>query len=157
DPAMTFPELLNEPVFAGQPAAWAALQHETLLVIRAALPTNTVVLTGADWGSVPGLLALAPETDRNVVYSFHLYEPAELTALGASRADRDRTAMARLPFPVATPDACAAIAATVRDAATRELMHFYCAQRWDAAKVTARVTSVAEWARRHQVPVLAGE
>ena len=27
DPAATFPEVLNEPVFAGDPAAWAGLQH----------------------------------------------------------------------------------------------------------------------------------
>ena len=27
DPRLTFPEVLNEPVFAGDPAAWARLQH----------------------------------------------------------------------------------------------------------------------------------
>ena len=86
DPAMTFPEVLNEPVFADSPGTWASLQHQVLLEIRAVLPVNTVILTGADWGSIAGLLALVPETDRNVVYSFHLYDPAELTALGAYRA-----------------------------------------------------------------------
>ena len=30
DPAMTVPEVLNEPVFAGDPAAWASLQHRAL-------------------------------------------------------------------------------------------------------------------------------
>ncbi len=100
DPAMTFPEVLNEPVFADSPGTWASLQHQTLLEIRAVLPVNTVILTGADWGSIAGLLALVPETDPNVVYSFHLYDPAELTALGAYRAGLDAAAMARLPFPV---------------------------------------------------------
>ena len=56
DPRLTFPEVLNEPVFAGDPRGWARLQHE-VMAIRASLPTNTIVLTGADWGSIDGLLA----------------------------------------------------------------------------------------------------
>ena len=47
DPAMTFPEVLNEPVFANDPGAWTGLQHQVTVAIRAALPTNTIVLTGA--------------------------------------------------------------------------------------------------------------
>ena len=52
DPTATFPEVLNEPVFAGDPAAWARLQHEAVMAIRTVLPANTIVLTGADWGSI---------------------------------------------------------------------------------------------------------
>ena len=55
DPAATFPEVLNEPVFADHPDAWARLQHQALAAIRAVLPANTIVLSGADWGSVSGL------------------------------------------------------------------------------------------------------
>ena len=100
DPAATFPEVLNEPVFTSDPGAWATLQHQAVLTIRTILPKNTIVLTAADWGSIDGLLSLPPESDPNVIYSFHLYEPAELTALGAYRAGLDAAAMARLPFPV---------------------------------------------------------
>ncbi len=156
DAAMTVPEILNEPVFAAEPAAWASLQHRALLTIRGVLPANTVVLTGADWGSVRGLLALRPEPDRNVIYSFHLYEPPELTALGAYRPGLDTAAMARLPFPVIDPAPCEAIAATP-DAPTAGLIRFYCAMRWDADKVSARIAEAAEWGRRNHVAVIAGE
>jgi endoglucanase len=157
DPAMTFPELLNEPVFAGAPGAWASLQHQVLSKVRGDLPSSTIVLTGADWGSVSGLLALVPETDSNVVYSFHLYEPAELTALGAYRSDLEQAAMARLPFPVEDPALCLTIADSTQHAPTAELMRFYCAQGWDAAKVAARIAQAGEWSRRNRVAVLAGE
>jgi hypothetical protein len=153
----TFPEVLNEPVFAGQRDAWAALQHQALATIRAALPANTIVLTGADWGSVDGLLSLHPEADPRVIYSFHLYEPAELTALGAYRAGLDAAAMARLPFPVTGRIACEATADTTLHAPTADLIRFYCSQRWDAAKIAARVAQAAAWARRNGVAVLAGE
>jgi endoglucanase len=157
DPAMTFPEVLNEPVFAGNALAWGRLQHQALAEIRAILPTNTVVLTGADWGSVTGLLALRPEADPNVIYSFHSYEPAELTALGAYRPGLDAAAMARLPFPVADPESCNRAAATTAGRATTDLMRFYCTQRWDAARIADRIGEAGAWARLHHTEVLAGE
>src|SRR5580692_2029285 len=90
DPARTVPEVLNEPVFPHDPAGWAALQHQVLTIIRQALPSVTVVLTGQDWGSIGGLLDLTPEADPNVVYSVHFYDPAELTSLAAYRPGLDR-------------------------------------------------------------------
>ena len=90
DPAATFPEVLNEPVFAGDPAAWARLQHRGRAGDpRHACPTNTIVLTGADWGSIAASCRCRRKPIRNVIYSFHLYEPAELTALGAYRPGLD--------------------------------------------------------------------
>ena len=157
DPAVTFPELLNEPVFADAPGEWARLQHQLLRQVRSALPDSTVVLTGADWGSARGLLTLAAETDPNVIYSFHLYEPAELTALGAYRTGLDSAAMARLPFPVTDRGACEDTAATTGDAPTAALIRFYCSQGWDAAKLAATVGAVGNWARSNRVSVLAGE
>lgn len=157
NPALTFPEVLNEPVFASDLTAWTALQHQTLAAIRAVLPANTVVLTGADWGSVRGLLALTPETDTNVIYSFHFYDPAELTALGAYRKGLDSAAMARLPFPGEDQSACAATTRTTGDAQTVGLMRFYCAQHWDAAKLASRIAQAGDWARRNHANVIAGE
>jgi endoglucanase len=156
NPAKTYPEVLNEPVFARDEADWAELQHRALLTIRAILPQNTIVLTGADWGSVTGLLALAPESDSNVVYSFHFYEPAELTALGAYRTGLDTSAMARLPFPVEDQQ-CNTAATSTGDASTADLIRFYCQQGWDVARVTSRIAAAGHWSRLHHVSVIAGE
>lgn len=162
DPARTLPEVLNEPVFAGDPAGWARLQHAVLTLIRQNLPRSTVILTGQDWGSIGGLLALtptvdapkadAPEADANVIYSFHFYEPTELTSLAAYRHDVDRTALAALPFPVA--GACPVSAA---NAATRDLIRYYCALGWDEAHLRTRIDQAFVWAHAHGVHLLAGE
>lgn len=157
DASLTFPEVLNEPVFAAEPRAWADLQHQALVTIRAALPDDTIVLTGSNWGSIDGLLSLSPEADVNTVYSFHLYEPAELTALAAYRPGLDRTALARLPFPVTDGATCRALADGTADRATADLMRFYCAQRWDTAKIAASIAEAGAWARRHHAIVFAGE
>jgi endoglucanase len=157
DPARTVPEVLNEPVFPNDPAGWAALQHLVLTDIRQALPNETVVLTGQDWGSIGGLLALTPEDDPNVLYSFHFYDPAELTSLAAYRPGLDRVALARLPFPADDRPRCEASSNGSADSATRDLMRYYCALGWDAARAGATVDRVAAWGRVHHVRLLAGE
>jgi endoglucanase len=155
DPGLTIPEVLNEPVFPGDPGGWATLQHAVLGDIRTGLPDSTVVLTGHDWGSIDGLLALSPESDRNTVYSFHFYEPTDLTSLASYRPNLDRQALARLPFPVGDRAACEAMASG--DPATAGLMRYHCAMGWDRAAIAGRIDAAAAWARNHRVPLLAGE
>ncbi len=155
DPRLTFPEVLNEPVFAQDAPGWAALQAAALAEIRAALPDHTVILAGQDWGSLQGLLALQPSTDANTVYSLHVYDPAELTSLAAYRPGLDREALARLPFPM-SPAACAP-AAGMADPATAGLIRFVCADGWNGDRLRQIFASAGAWARRHHAALLLGE
>ena len=157
DQTRTLPEVLNEPVFPNDPAGWAALQHRVLGAIRQALPRATVVLTGNDWGGVGGLLALTPEADRNVLYSFHFYDPAELTSLAAYRQDVDHAALGRLPFPVDQGLNCNATADATADPPTRDLMHYYCSLSWDAPRIGAAFDRAVAWSRQHNVRLMVGE
>jgi hypothetical protein len=157
DPVRTVPEVLNEPVFPNDAAGWASLQHLLLADIRHALPSATIVLTGQDWGSIGGLLALTPEADPNVLYSFHYYDPAELTSLAAYRAGLDRTSLARLPFPVKDRLGCQATADTSPDSATRDLMRYYCSLGWNDPRIAESLDRAAGWGSQHHVHLLAGE
>ena len=157
DPALTFPEVLNEPVFAHDAAGWEALQAKVLARIRAALPQATVVLTGTDWGSIDGLLHLHPVADGNVVYSFHTYEPMVLTTRGGFDASLDHAALGHLPFPVEGAHACDAAEAATTQTRTRDVIRFYCSEHWNAARVRARIDQAAAWGRRNHVNLLAGE
>lgn len=121
DPRLTFPEILNEPVFAADLDGWARLQSLALTEIRKSLPSHVVILTGNDWGGIDGLLGVSGDAPANTLYSIHFYDPPELTALAAYRPELDRAALARLPFPLAEPG-CAAAAASTRDPATRDLI-----------------------------------
>jgi len=152
DPNLTFPEIVNEPVFSGDMAGWEALQEQVLAVIRAALPSFTIVLTGNDWSSVNGLVGLHPVSDPNVVYTFHFYEPSVLTTLAEFDPSLDKKALATLPFPVADP--CVRVSVTGQTAA---VMRYYCSQHWDAAAVANRIALAADWARRNNAVALAGE
>lgn len=152
DPKLTFPEIVNEPVFSGDIAGWEALQRQVLGVIRPALPSFTIVLTGNDWSSVNGLVGLHPVSDGNVVYTFHFYEPSVLTTLAEFDPSLDKKALATLPFPVVEP--CVRVSVTGQTAA---VMRYYCSQHWDAAMLSARIALAADWSRRNGVVVLAGE
>ncbi|HEX4171344.1 MAG TPA: cellulase family glycosylhydrolase [Acetobacteraceae bacterium] len=157
DPRLTFPEVLNEPVFPDDPGSWALLQQQVVRAIRAKLPRDTIVLTGANWSSVAGLLSLSPEPDPQVIYSFHFYEPPELTSLGAYRPGLDMAAMAKLPFPARDEAGWAGVAETTADRPTAELIRFYCAQHWDRDAVAAHIGVAGAWARKNHVAVIAGE
>ncbi|MBW4036300.1 MAG: glycoside hydrolase family 5 protein [Proteobacteria bacterium] len=148
-----FPEVMNEPVLT-DPAAWPAMQLGVLAVIRRSLPGSTVIVTGADWGGIDGLLKLPPIADPRVIYSFHFYEPAVLTALAAFDPGLERRVLARLPFPVSSVAACDAIGG---DARTAAVVRYYCAGRWDAAALAQRIGMVGAWAARHHANVLVGE
>jgi endoglucanase len=155
DPRLTVPEVVNEPVFRDDASGWAALQQQTLAIIRISLKRQRVLLTGNDWGGVVGLLGLHPVEDADAIYGFHFYDPSELTSLAAYREGLDRMALARQPFPT-TEKGCVAAART-RDVPTRDLIHFVCATQWNADTVDARIAMAAQWGERHGVPVLLGE
>jgi endoglucanase len=155
DPRLTVAEVMNEPDFADNTLGWAALQREALGIIRTSLPGRRVLLTGNDWGSIDGLRALRPVNDPDLIYSFHFYDPPELTSLAAYGRGLDRAALSRLPFPT-TAEGCDAAAAET-DATTRDLIRYVCATHWDTAKVEARIAAAASWGATFGVPVLLGE
>ena len=152
DRVNVFPEIVNEPVFWQNPPAWAALQTDLLARLRAAWPEATVVLTGAAWGSIDGLLALQPPADPNVIFSLHFYEPTVLTALGAFEPTLDHKTLAALPFP-----ALAACVVPPTDARSKAVAAYYCAQGWNTAMVAARIAQAGAWARKYNTALLAGE
>ncbi len=152
--ALTFPEVVNEPVYPNAAAAWAGYQQELLAAIRESLPQHTVILTGANWGSLDGLRALQPVADRNVVYTFHTYEPQILTTMAAFEQGLDRAALGRLPFPVRDRGACEASLEGSSHGRTRDIGRWYCSQGWNEQKVARDIIAgAAEWARRHNAVV----
>jgi hypothetical protein len=123
-------EVFNEPVFDRDPAAWFPIRRRLAAAIRAAAPLHTIVAGGPNWSSLDGLLASDPLEDENVLYTFHFYEPFEFTHQGAPWVQGPVSRMRNVRYP----------------ASPRQAGH-----------IERRVASAAEWARRHDVPVWAGE
>lgn len=77
-------ELMNEPV-ADDPEDWNKLVEKAVAVIREAEPTRKIVIGSNRWQSADTFDKLRiPRGDKNIILSFHMYEPFLLTHHEAS-------------------------------------------------------------------------
>lgn len=77
-------ELMNEAV-ADDPELWNNLLANALQVIRKTEPERTIVIGSNRWQQVQTFDELKiPEGDKNIILSFHFYEPLLLTHWNAS-------------------------------------------------------------------------
>ncbi len=76
-------ELLNEPQGQIGTGEWNALIRETLAIVRKTNPNRMVVIGPANFNGIAGLRFLSlPEDDRNIILTFHYYEPYHFTHQG---------------------------------------------------------------------------
>lgn len=81
-------ELLNEPHGALDAARWNAMLERLIPVVRATNPRRTLVIGPTRWNNLEELPTLAlPAADRNIIATFHSYEPFRFTHQGASWAE----------------------------------------------------------------------
>jgi endoglucanase len=77
-------ELMNEPV-ADDPEDWNKLVKKVIPIIREAEPARKIVIGSNRWQSATTFDQLyIPENDKNIILSFHMYEPFLLTHHTAS-------------------------------------------------------------------------
>lgn len=85
-PSVMF-ELLNEPHDKLDADRWNQLLVDMLAIVRRSNPTRTVVIGPTQWNSLDKLPTLKlPDNDRNILVTFHYYEPFRFTHQGASWA-----------------------------------------------------------------------
>lgn len=104
-------ELVNEPVFEKNAERWWALQRQAVAAIRAVDPKRTILVTGTGYGGIEPLTKLPILPQKNLVYSFHCYDPFWFTHQGATWAGEAPKGIKGLEFP--------ANAANVEEVASR--------------------------------------
>lgn len=78
-------ELLNEPHGRMNSTAWNLLMPQVLAAVRQSNPTRTVVVASTYWSAVRDIALLAmPPQDRNLIMTFHTYDPMAFTHQGLS-------------------------------------------------------------------------
>lgn len=131
------------------------LQGELLNALRAVLPDHTLVASGARYGGPGDLATLEPWSDRNIVYTFHFYEPYAFTHQGADWGDPAWRRLAGVPYP-SSPEAVAPLLPSL-DGLLAPIVRWHGEQRWNAARLAAAIEPVARWSRRSGRPVWCGE
>ncbi len=129
-PATVIFEVLNEPHAKLTQAKWNDALAAVLPVIRASNPHRTLIVGGSEWNNRKMLETLAlPKDDRNLIATFHYYEPMALTHQGAEWVS-----------------GAAAWAGTTWRGNAAELR-----------ALREAFDGVAEWSKREQRPVYLGE
>jgi endoglucanase len=121
-------ELLNEPHASLDAPAWNQLLVEMLAIVRKTNPNRTVVIGPTGWNNMNALATLRlPDEDRNILVTFHYYEPFRFTHQGASWTDM--------------------VAVKGIGWGSGE----------DRERLAADFAKVADWSRRNRRPILLGE
>ncbi len=148
-------ELLNEPVFEKNPESWWALQRRTVAAIRAIDPRRTILVTGTGFGGIEPLTKLPVLPEKNLVYSFHCYDPFWFTHQGATWAGEAPKQIKGLEFP-ANPVNVERVASAMTKPYS-DWVRDYGRGNNDDAYVRSRIEMATDWGKTHGVPVVMGE
>lgn len=148
-------ELLNEPIFQRNPEVWYKLQRQTVAAIRAIDPKRTIMVASTNWDGIDTMVAMTPLEEKNLIYSFHCYDPFIFTHQGATWTGEMQKVMRSIPFP-ASPEAVSAMIEKI-PAQYRNAVIDYGAHRYGAAYLYSRLAEAARWGAQNRVPVLLGE
>jgi len=163
-------ELMNEPRLKCKGAdqtLWQDMLKQMILRARAGSKAMTLIATGACVSSADGLMALDPAAlgDRNMIYTFHFYDPFSFTHQGAQFIPWPDKYLDEVPWPanarpIEKPEALIAqnVAADpkldvfarekARLGAERNLQKLY-ATKAGPDMIERKFTEVADWAKQH--------
>jgi aryl-phospho-beta-D-glucosidase BglC (GH1 family) len=148
-------ELLNEPQFVLNPYTWYALQEDTVKAVRRVDPSRTIMVTSNAWSGIDNFVRMVPLGERNLIYTYHCYDPFFFTHQGAEWTGEWPARLKSVPFP-SSPEAVLPIL-DENDAKYRMSLIQYGGQHYDAAYLESRLKLAAEFAKKNRVPVVLGE
>ncbi len=150
-------EIINEPVFDKREEEWNLLNARLAAAIRQSAPQHTIMTTGPNWGGIDGLKNLKLLPDKNVIYSFHCYDPFPFTHQGATWSSEEVKPLRGVPYP-SSPEAVADLLSALEDKPrSRGMVENYGRQRWNKDRLAARFKEGIEWGARNGVPLYCGE
>lgn len=156
-------EIFNEPhIGATQGAAgidknwWAPFQEQIIQSIREAAPDHYIIAGAENWNNWYDLTQLMPYTAKNIVYTFHFYDPFTFTHQGADWSGSPYDQIRQIPYP-GTPENMAPLATAATTQDLKFFLQWYGTQRYNADSVNNAIKQVYNWSNAHHVPVICNE
>jgi endoglucanase len=148
-------EILNEPnTFAA--TDWFRIQKMVLDSIRSIDTLHTVIVTGADWGGIPGLTKMTPLADKKLIYSFHFYDPFLFTHQAATWASPSLGDLGGVPFPY-NATKMPACPASLKGTWVENSLNSSYKTDGTVAKLKSTIDQAINWGKKYNVPVFCGE
>lgn len=124
-------EVLNEPQYTT--AEWNTFLPQIVSAIRKIAPDYTIIVPPAGHDIPANFGALTPVNDPNVIYTFHMYAPPQLTMQGAGGGKPNPAYV--FPAPAGSTDKT----------------------EWSTAQVVSYMQPAFAWAKQHNVPLIMTE
>ena len=148
-------ELLNEVVDENVAETWNAIARETIDVIRRYAPDTKLIIGGARNNSVLWVRKLDMPYDKNIVYTFHFYEPLIFTHQTAGWVDK------MVPdFTTEYPNTSAAYISETAEYLPSEHSDFYkvvVTENGDRSFIRAAFSDAVNAAEERGAPLYCGE
>jgi endoglucanase len=154
NPEKVFFELRNEPHNIAA-EAWRQQANEVIRVVRRIAPRHTLIVGFHDWNGRQALIDSKPFDDRNIIYTFHYYDPFLFTHQGATWAGPGLDEVRDVPFP-ASEQIKIRIPEKSRGQWVESMIKTYDTAS-GAEKMFEDLRAAKDWSLRNKVPIFAGE
>lgn len=148
-------ELLNEPV-ADKNEEWNKVLAKLLPVVRDINKKRVILVPSNKWDSVDNIPDVAiPDNDKNIILTFHFYEPFILTHYRASWTDQKDIVLehgVKYPGRPVDPEDVAKL-----DERQQKIVGWWATQNFDTGWLRARWKRAVDFARRKGLALYLGE
>lgn len=154
DAEKVFFELRNEPrEMTAQ--KWRDQASELIKTVRAIAPNHTLIVGFHDWNSRGALIESKPFEDKNIIYTFHYYDPFIFTHQGATWASEGLPELKTVPFPYSN-ERRIEIPSTAKGKWVENQIKNY-PKDSDPEKMFADLKAAKDWSVKNDVPIFVGE
>lgn len=147
-------EIFNEPHGISD-EKWGAIQGRVIESIREQDAKHTIIVGGTNYNSIGSLEAIPEYPDKNLIYTFHYYDPHVFTHQGNAWDTIPLTNLRGFPFPW-DPARMPALPEDLRGTHYKEVFAAY--EKLSAQETMEnRIAEAVHAANRRGVPVFCGE
>ncbi|MEO6589897.1 MAG: glycoside hydrolase family 5 protein, partial [Pyrinomonadaceae bacterium] len=154
NPDKVFFEIRNEPHDMAADV-WRRQAEEIIKAIRPIAPNHTLIVGFHDWNSRTALIESKPFEDKNIIYTFHYYDPFLFTHQGANWSDEGLQNLKNVPFPysknvkIETPE-------NAKGKWVEDLIKSYEGDS-RSEKMFNDLKAAKDWSNKNNVPIFLGE
>jgi len=147
-------EVLNEPHLIPD-ERWNEIQEAVVKAIRKIDKDRLIIIGGTNYNSIEKLLKVPVYQDKNLIYTFHFYDPHIFTHQGATWNKPSLAPLSNLPFPL-KEDYSYSVHETFKGTWVEDALEHYHADS-KLEKLRATLDKASEFAKENNVPVFCGE
>ncbi|HEX8637133.1 MAG TPA: glycoside hydrolase family 5 protein, partial [Pyrinomonadaceae bacterium] len=154
NPERAFFELRNEPHDI-KAEDWRAQAEAIIKTVRNIAPNHTLIVGFHDWNSRAALVDSKPFEDKNIIYTFHYYDPFIFTHQSATWSSEGLPELKSVPFP-ASKDVKIETPATAKGKWVENQINSY-ERDSQPEKMFADLKAAKDWSIKYNAPIFLGE